>query len=160
MQKVSKNLVGIGWRISMSLHDTRSVSQCGASPDVLKMHSQLCCEVHLDLAESKSINVRAGQDRALVLLWQSKRFQQILFVTHTVAIACLSTLLFRGITCWRQGGAPHLCLALLPLLPPRRICSTSSTLMTGRMLTTSHHTHSFMLHPLSAPSPLSLRPAS
>ncbi len=65
-QKVSRNLAGIGWGTSSSSHDMSSTRQCGASPDALKMHSQSCCEVHLDSAESKSIDVRAGQERALI----------------------------------------------------------------------------------------------
>jgi hypothetical protein len=60
----------------MSLHDTSSVSQCGASPDALKMPSQSCCEVHLDSAKSKSIDVRAGQERALVLLTAEQNIQE------------------------------------------------------------------------------------
>ena len=35
-------------------------------PDALKMHSQSCCEVHLDSAESKRTDVRPGRERALV----------------------------------------------------------------------------------------------
>ncbi len=75
-QKVSRNLVEIGWGTSSSSHDTRSTRQCGASPDALKMHSQSCCEVHLDSAESKSINVRAGQERTLVQLTAEQKIQE------------------------------------------------------------------------------------
>jgi hypothetical protein len=60
----------------MSSHDTSSVSQCSASPDALKMHSQPCCEVHLDLAESKSINVKAVQESALVQLTAEQKIQE------------------------------------------------------------------------------------
>ncbi len=56
----------LAWRTSTSLHDMSSVGRCGASPDKIKMHSQSCCEVHLDSAESKSIEVRAGKESALV----------------------------------------------------------------------------------------------
>jgi hypothetical protein len=76
MQKVSRNLARIGWRILTSLHDTSSVSQCGASSDALKMYSQLFCEVHLDSAESRSIDVRAGKERTLLLLTVEQKIQE------------------------------------------------------------------------------------
>jgi hypothetical protein len=80
----------------MSLQcDRSSGSQCGASPDALKMHSQLCYEVHLDLAESKSIDMRAGQEAHLSNSQWSIRFKKKLFVLHPVAIACLN-----AVPCW------------------------------------------------------------
>ncbi len=49
-----------------SSDDTSSLTNAEHQPDALKMHSQLCCKVHLDLAELKGYIARPGQECALV----------------------------------------------------------------------------------------------
>jgi hypothetical protein len=64
---VSKNLAEIGQGNATSFQvSRRPLANAEHLPDALKMHSQLCCEVHLELAEYKSTNVRAGQERTFV----------------------------------------------------------------------------------------------
>ncbi len=49
-----------------SSDDTSSLTNAEHQPDALKMHLQLCCKVHLDLAELKGYVVRPGQEHAFV----------------------------------------------------------------------------------------------
>jgi hypothetical protein len=115
------------------------------------MHSEPCCEGYLNLAESKSIDVRAGQESALVYLMAEQKIQEILFAVCMVAIACPTTVPCWDVPCRRQICAPLPRLAPLPPPLPRRTCSPSFMWTTERTPMNLRCSHFSMHCPLSAP---------
>ncbi len=52
--------------LTKSSDDTSFLTNVEHQPDALKMHSQLCCKVHLNSAKLKGYVARSGQECALI----------------------------------------------------------------------------------------------